>query len=205
MSERKKIAAIITEYRPRSHADVMVTKFLKGFPTDDGLLKPRVDIASMYIDQFPDADIGRSIAAEHDVPIFPSIVKALTLGSDKLAVNGVLLIGEHGDYAWNEKEQHLYPRKYFMEQICGVLAASGRAVPIYNDKHLSYNCTMQNGCMTVLVNSARRLWLVRHYLWAGEIHGWNTSLKLRSKKQSPSDFRVWTSTVFIHWKRSNVW
>jgi len=93
----------------------------------------------MYIDQFPDADIGRSIAAEHDVPIFPSIVKALTLGGDQLAVDGVLLIGEHGDYAWNEKEQHLYPRKYFMEQICGVLAASGRAVPIYNDKHLSYN------------------------------------------------------------------
>jgi len=139
MSERKKIAAIITEYRPRSHADVIVTKFLKGFPTDDGLLKPRVDVASMYIDQFPDADIGRSIATEHDVPIFPSIVKALTLGGDKLAVDGVLLIGEHGDYAWNEKEQHLFPRKYFMEQICGVIATSGRAVPIYNDKHLSYN------------------------------------------------------------------
>ena len=31
MSERKKIAAIITEYRPGSHADVIVTKFLKGF------------------------------------------------------------------------------------------------------------------------------------------------------------------------------
>jgi len=139
MSERKKIAAIITEYRPRSHADVIVTKFLKGFPTDDGLLKPRVDIASMYIDQFPDADIGRSIAAEHDVPIFPSIVKALTLGGNELAVDGVLLIGEHGDYAWNEKEQHLFPRKYFMEQICGVLATSGCAVPIFNDKHLSYN------------------------------------------------------------------
>jgi hypothetical protein len=139
MSERKKIAAIITEYRPRSHADVIVTKFLKGFPTDDGLLEPRVDIVSMYIDQFPDADISRSIAAEHDVPIFPSIVKALTLGGNKLAVDGVLLIGEHGDYAWNEKEQHLYPRKYFMEQICGVLATSGCAVPIYNDKHLSYN------------------------------------------------------------------
>jgi len=139
MPERKKIAAIITEYRPRSHADVIVTKFLKGFPTDDGLLKPRVDIVSMYIDQFPDTDIGRSIAAEHDVPIFPSIVKALTLGGKELAVDGVLLIGEHGDYAWNEKEQHLFPRKYFMEQICGVFATSGRAVPIFNDKHLSYN------------------------------------------------------------------
>jgi hypothetical protein len=136
---RKKIAAIITEYRPNSHADVIVTKFLKGFPTDDGLLAPRVDVASMYIDQFPEQDLARGISAEHGVPIYPSIVKALTLGGRELAVDGVLLIGEHGDYAWNEKEQHLYPRKYFMEQICGVLATSRRAVPIYNDKHLSYN------------------------------------------------------------------
>src|SRR5690606_8413139 len=68
-----------------------------------------------------------------------SIVDALTLGGETLAVDGVLLIGEHGRYAWNEKEQHLYPRKYVMEQICGVMAASGRAVPVFNDKHLSYN------------------------------------------------------------------
>lgn len=139
MSQRKKIAAIITEYRPNSHADVIVTKFLKGFPTDAGLLPPRVEVASMYVDQFPDNDLSRKYAAEHAVPIYGSIVKALTLGGDKLAVDGVLLIGEHGDYAWNEKEQHLYPRKYFMEQICGVLAVSGRAVPLFNDKHLAYN------------------------------------------------------------------
>lgn len=134
-----KIAAIITEYRPNSHADVIVTKFLKGFPTDEGLIPPRVEIAAMYVDQFPENDLSRKFAAEHEVPIYPSIVKALTLGGEKLAVDGVLLIGEHGDYAWNEKEQHLYPRKYFMEQICGVLATSGRAVPIFNDKHLAYN------------------------------------------------------------------
>ncbi|MSS72495.1 MAG: hypothetical protein EXS64_13530 [Candidatus Latescibacteria bacterium] len=139
MPERKKIAAIVTEYRPNSHADVIVSKFLKGFPTDDGLIAPRVDVASMYIDQFPEGDTGRAMAAAHGVPIHPSIVKALTLGGKELAVDGVLLIGEHGDYAWNEKEQHLFPRKYFMEQICGVLATSRRAVPIFNDKHLSYN------------------------------------------------------------------
>lgn len=139
MTTRPKIAAIITEYRPLSHADVIVTKFLKGFPTDEGVMPPRSDIVSMYIDQFPEADIGREIATEHEVPLFPSIVKALTLGGDKLAVDGVLLIGEHGDYAWNEREQQLFPRKYFMEQICGVLAKSDRAVPVFNDKHLSYN------------------------------------------------------------------
>jgi hypothetical protein len=133
---RKKIAAIITEYRARSHADVIVTKFLKGFPTDEGLLAPRVDVASVYLDQIPDCDIGRQLAADHGVPVYTSIPKALTLGGDELAVDGVLLIGEHGDYAWNEKEQHLYPRRHFMEQICGVMASSGRAVPVFNDKHL---------------------------------------------------------------------
>jgi hypothetical protein len=136
---KPKIAAILTEYRPNSHADVIVTKFLRGFPTDEGLIEPRVEIASMYVDQFPDNDLSRAYAAQYHVPIYGSIVKALTLGEDELAVDGVLLIGEHGDYAWNEKEQHLYPRKYFMEQICGVFATSKRSVPVFNDKHLSYN------------------------------------------------------------------
>ncbi len=140
MAERKKIAALVTSYFPRSHADVIVTKFLKGFPTDEGLLLPEVDVASMYLDQvhFRD-DIGCAIAEEFGVPMYGSINQALTLGGRDLAVDGVLLIGEHGDYAWNEKEQHLYPRKYFFEQICGVFATSGRSVPVFNDKHLSYN------------------------------------------------------------------
>ncbi len=139
MANKKKIAAIITEYVPLSHANVMVTKFLKGFPTDEGLITPRVEIVSLYVDQFPEGDLSLKLSAEYNIPIWPSIVKALTLSGDELAVDGVILIGEHGDYAWNEKEQHLYPRKYFMEQICGVMATSKKAVPIFNDKHLSYN------------------------------------------------------------------
>lgn len=139
MSTPKKIAAIITEYRRHSHADVIVSKFLRGLPTDDGLVSARIEIVSMYVDQFPDADMARGVSAEFNVPIYPSIVKALTLGGAELAVDGVLLIGEHGDYPWNEREQQLFPRKYFMEQICGVFASSKRAVPIFSDKHLSYN------------------------------------------------------------------
>ena len=127
MPDRRKVAAVITEYFPGSHADVIVTKFLKGFPTEEGLIEPRVDVASMYIDQLSDRDVGRGIAEEHGVPVFHSIRSALTVGGESLAVDGVLLIGEHGDYSWNEKEQQLFPRKYFMEQICGVMARSGRA------------------------------------------------------------------------------
>ena len=136
---RPRIAAIVTSYYARSHADVVVTKFLKGFPTDEGVIPPEVDIVSMYLDQIHERDIGVEMARQHDVPIYPSIPKALMLGGDELAVDGVLLIGEHGDYAWNEKGQHLYPRKYFFEQICGVIATSGRTVPVFSDKHLSYN------------------------------------------------------------------
>ena len=139
MPNRKKIAAIVTTCYPRSHADVIVTKFLKGFPCDDGLHAPQVDIVSMYLDQIHENDVGVELARVHDFPIFPSIPGALTLGGKDLAVDGVLIIGEHGDYAWNEKEQHMYPRRFFFEQVCGVFATSGKSVPVFSDKHLAYN------------------------------------------------------------------
>ena len=139
MEQRKKIAAIITTYFPNSHADVIVTKYMKGYSTDKGHLAPRVDLVSIYLDQIDSRDIGVDLAAENNVPIYPSIRQALTLGESELAVDGVLLIGEHGDYPHNEFEQHMYPRRYMFEQICGVFASSGWSVPVFCDKHLSYN------------------------------------------------------------------
>jgi len=139
MASRKKIAAVITEYRVPAHADVIVGKFIKGFPTDDGLIEPQVDIVSMYLDQIPDNDIGLQVSKEYDIPIYQSISAALCLGGSELAVDGVLSIGEHGSYAYNEKGQHMYPRRFFFEQICGMFSTSGRSVPVFSDKHLSYN------------------------------------------------------------------
>ena len=139
MASRKKIAAVITEYRVPAHADVIVGKFIKGFPTDDGLIEPQVDIVSMYLDQIPDNDIGLQVSKEYDIPIYQSISAALCLGGSELAVDGVLSIGEHGSYAYNEKGQHMYPRRFFFEQICGVFSTSGRSLPVFSDKHLSYN------------------------------------------------------------------
>ncbi len=56
----------------------------------------------------------------------------------KLAVEGVLLIGEHGNYPRNDKGQILYPRLEMMEQIVAAFRKAGRSVPVFNDKHLSY-------------------------------------------------------------------
>ena len=139
MQHRKKIAAIITTYFPHSHADVIVTKYMRGFPTDEEHRAPRVELASIYLDQIDSRDIGVGLADQHNIPIYPSIRQALTLGGNELAVDGVLLIGEHGDYPYNEFGQHMYPRRYMFEQICGVFTSSCRSVPVFCDKHLSYN------------------------------------------------------------------
>ena len=41
--------------------------------------------------------------------VYPTIAEALRCGGTKLAVDGVLIIGEHGDYPRNDKGQILYP------------------------------------------------------------------------------------------------
>ena len=138
MAKPFRVAAIVTTFFPNSHAGVIVPKFLRGFPTDDGLIAPRTQLASLFIDQIHQNDVGRQIAHEYDIPIYESIRAALTLGGDSLAVDAVLLIGEHGDYPRSALGQEMLPRRYFFEQICGVIAESNRPIPIYNDKHLSY-------------------------------------------------------------------
>jgi hypothetical protein len=135
---RKRIAALVTEYRENSHGDVIVTKFLEGCKILDTDFRPQVEIASLYLDQIPPQDIGKEIAERHKVPLFPTITEALTLGGKDLAVDGVLLIGEHGRYPYNELGQHMYPRRRFFEETAAVLRRSGRSVPVFNDKGIGY-------------------------------------------------------------------
>ena len=139
MPDRPRVAAIITIYHPKSHADVIVTKYLKGMSTDEGFLAPEIDIVSIYLDHTLENDIGLSLAEEFGVPVYPSIRRALHAGAGQLNVDAVLLVGEHGDYPWNERGRHMYPRRYFFEQIAGVFAESGRSVPVFNDKHFAYD------------------------------------------------------------------
>ncbi len=137
----KRIAAVVTEYRPNSHADVIVGKYLEGYRQDDQDPRPRSHIASLYTAQAPANDMSRERAKKYGVPIFPTIAGALTLGGDSLAVDGVLLIGEHGDYPTNEKGQKMYPRYELFVEITDVFRRTRRAVPVFNDKHLSYSWT----------------------------------------------------------------
>jgi hypothetical protein len=71
------------------------------------------------------------------VPGKDRIADAL-LDNGKLAVEAVLIIGEHGNYPRNEKGQILYPRLEMMEKVVEVFRKVGKSVPVFNDKHLSY-------------------------------------------------------------------
>ena len=135
----KKIAAIITEYRSGSHADVIVGKYLEGFNQDQRPPYPRSKIVAMFTEQVPKDDLSRGMAKKYNVPIFRTVQEALALGGERLAVDGVLLIGEHGEYPSNDKEQKLYPRFEMFLKITDVFRQSARAVPVFNDKHLSFS------------------------------------------------------------------
>lgn len=137
--ERKKIAALSTVYHVRSHTDNFVTRFLEGYWINEKYYPPPCDIVSLYTAQVSSNDISRRLSAAYGFKLYPTIADALMLGTGKLAVDGVLLIGEHGNYPVNEKLQKLYPRYDFMKQVIDVYEKSGRAVPLFSDKHLSYD------------------------------------------------------------------
>ncbi len=137
---RPKIAAVVTTYFQFSHAQHIVDRFLIGYGWNGEHHRPEIDLVSLWVDQVGKNDLSRSRAQEFpSMKLYPSIAEALTLGTGKLAVDGVLLVGEHGNYGRNEKRQHLYPRYQFFKEIVKVFESSGRAVPVFNDKHLSWN------------------------------------------------------------------
>jgi hypothetical protein len=133
-----RVAAITTVYFKYSHADDIITKFIEGYSVVGRIYNPHCKVVSLYVEQFPESDIGRGMASRYGIQLYSTVREALTLGGEELAVDAVLLIGEHGDYPSNEKGQHLYPRRRLFGEIVKVFRQSGHGVPVFNDKHLSY-------------------------------------------------------------------
>jgi hypothetical protein len=137
---RPRIAAVVTEYRKASHGQGIVDRFLDGYGWQGRHYLPKVEVVSLYVDQKPNGDLSAERAGRHhELKLYPTIAGALTCGGKTLAVDGVLSIGEHGRYKRNARGQTLYPRFEFFQQIVEVFRKSGRSVPVFNDKHLSWN------------------------------------------------------------------
>jgi hypothetical protein len=137
---KRRLAVVTTAYHYLSHAYHICGRFFDGYLRGGKMHFPDWHIAGMYVDQpkHP-GDLSREFAKEHDFTLHAEVAGALTLGGDKLAVDGVLLIGEHGDYPYNEKGQKLYPRYELFQRVVEVFRKTGRSVPIFVDKHLYYD------------------------------------------------------------------
>ncbi len=137
-ARRPKVAALTTTFYHRSHAHVILENFLLPYLFNGQRVDPGCDVVSLYVDQFHKQDLARDTARRFNIRLCHSIEEALTLGGNTLAVDAVLSIAEHGDYPTNELGQIEYPRKRFFDEIVAVFRSSGRSVPVFNDKHLSY-------------------------------------------------------------------
>lgn len=134
-----KIAGLTTEYRHNSHADVLLTRLLKTDTLDDRGAVPTMKLASLFTDQVPAIDTSRKWSKQYGFPIFNTVGDALTFRGDKLAVDGVMLIAEHGDYPESNTGQFLFPKRRLFGEVAQTFRKTGQVVPVFIDKHLADN------------------------------------------------------------------
>lgn len=140
-AQKKPRIACLTTYwaAPRSHADWIFTKLLDGYWWQGAYTPSRVEVVSVYIHQLQQSQLGQKICKAKGIPVFKTAGDAVTLEGDELAVDGVVIVGEHGNYPTDLKGHWLLPRWWIYNQVIQVFERSQRSVPVFNDKHLSYN------------------------------------------------------------------
>jgi hypothetical protein len=151
-----KIALIATTYFFGSHADVIGTRLIEGYEWHGQPTPARVEVASLYLEQDDNAgrpDVGVRIARTNGVPRFPTVAEAIGCGRGGVQVDGVVIVGEHGEYEHNEYGQKLYPRRRLFDTAVGTMIAAGKTVPVFVDKHLSWGF----GDAKAMVDTADRL------------------------------------------------
>jgi hypothetical protein len=133
-----RVAAINSIYRLRSHAYHIAGRFIYGYTINGEHHQPAFELVRMFNHQSPADDLGPRVCRQHGIELCKTIAEALG-GENSLDVDAVLLIIEHGEYPVNEFGQIEYPRFELFQEVVDVFRKSGRSVPVFVDKHLSYN------------------------------------------------------------------
>ena len=137
--KKKRVAVVATVWTYLSHAQHICDRLLVGYPHQGRWHFPDLQVVSLYVDQKPEGDQSLQRADEFGFTVYPTIEEAVCCGGSDLNVDAVVIIGVHGNYPRNNKGQILYPRYEFFQQVVDTFTASGKSVPVFNDKHLSYS------------------------------------------------------------------
>jgi hypothetical protein len=128
-----RIACILNAYFPNSHADVFIGRLLDGYRLNGRWHSPKLQTVSFYVDQFPFNDMAREQAAEYGIRICKSVSEAID------GVDGIAVIGEHGNYPRTPRGNFMYPRKRYFDEIVSNFEKQGRVLPLHNDKYFAYD------------------------------------------------------------------
>lgn len=137
--ERIPVAGITTLYRQNTHADVLIGRILETDTLDGNGKQSTLKLVSLYVDQFNANDTSRGLCRKYNIPMFSRVRDALTLGTKKLAVQGVMLVAEHGEYPISPTGQTIYPKKRLFGEIFNTFKQTKQVVPVFSDKHLADN------------------------------------------------------------------
>ncbi|HEV7405697.1 MAG TPA: hypothetical protein VGO11_22325 [Chthoniobacteraceae bacterium] len=137
---RKPIAGITTVYHHNSHGELLLGRAMQTETLDGQGRIPTLELKSLYTDQVPKIDLSRKVAADLGIPIYKTVPETLTLGQDRIAVEGAMVVAEHGDYPQAETTALMFPKRRLFEQIFATVDKYGRrGLPVFCDKHLGYN------------------------------------------------------------------
>ena len=137
---RPQVAVVANIYQRRLHTQHIIDRILDGYGWGGVYYHSPIDVVSLFVEQRGEGDLVPERTKRHPgMKVYPTVAQAVTRGTGKLAVDGVIYIGEQGAYPRNEKGQTEYPRYRFFEEIVDVFRSSGRSVPVYMDKHLSFD------------------------------------------------------------------
>ncbi|HKB05230.1 MAG TPA: hypothetical protein VKD90_23600 [Gemmataceae bacterium] len=133
-----RVAAIVTTMQHRSHAHVILENFLEPYLFRGKMVEPGMRVVSMFVDQVGPGDMSAGVAKDYGIEVYPTVAEALYRKGKDLAVDAILLIGEHGKYPTDARGVVQYPRKRLFDDCVRVIRDTKRPVPIFCDKHLSY-------------------------------------------------------------------
>src|SRR6202789_559253 len=135
--KRPRIACLVSYWGlPTSHADWIVNKLIDGYWWHGAHTPSRVDVVSVYLNQFDTSLLGQRVCKAKNIPIYKTVGEAVTLGGNELAVDGVVIVCEHGNYPTDLKGHWLLPRWWIYQQGRKAFEPSNRPGPIFNDNHL---------------------------------------------------------------------
>ncbi len=138
--KRPRIACLVSYWGlPTSHADWIVNKLIDGYWWNGAHTPSRVDVVAVYVHQYDTSLLAQKVCKAKNIPMFKTVGEAVTLGGKELAVDGVVIVAEHGNYPTDLRGHWLLPRWWIYQQVMRVFEQSKRSVPVFNDKHLSYN------------------------------------------------------------------